>query len=218
MAKKYYAVKNGRKVGIFNSWDTCKNYVIGYKGAEYKGFNTIDEAKDYLANKEIKINEAETKTIDHDGIKEYEVYIYVDGSYEEALDLYSYGAVCLISNDEDDLSFKKLSGVGNQYKSMRNVAGELAGVIQGLKWAVNHHYKKAKIFHDYSGIAKWAEGHWKANEVGVKRYKELMAMLQEEITVEFVKVKAHSGIKYNEMADQLAGDELQKIKKLWKLK
>ena len=35
---KYYAVKKGRKTGIFTTWDDCKAQVNGYKGAVYKSF------------------------------------------------------------------------------------------------------------------------------------------------------------------------------------
>lgn len=36
--KLWYAVKSGRKTGLFTSWDDCKLQVIGYPGASYKGF------------------------------------------------------------------------------------------------------------------------------------------------------------------------------------
>ena len=45
---KYYAVKNGRKIGIFESWDECKLQVDGFSGAEYKSFTKKEEAKAYL--------------------------------------------------------------------------------------------------------------------------------------------------------------------------
>ncbi len=36
--KKIYAVRKGKLVGIFRSWDECRDSVNGYPGAEYKGF------------------------------------------------------------------------------------------------------------------------------------------------------------------------------------
>ena len=37
MAKlRYYAVRNGRKTGIFKHWEECKDQVVGFKDAEYK--------------------------------------------------------------------------------------------------------------------------------------------------------------------------------------
>ena len=38
MKKKVYAVRNGRKTGLFMSWDDCKKQVDAYPGARYKSF------------------------------------------------------------------------------------------------------------------------------------------------------------------------------------
>ena len=48
MAKKYYAVKRGRKTGIFTVWAECAAQVQGFQGAVYKGFMTEAEARDWL--------------------------------------------------------------------------------------------------------------------------------------------------------------------------
>ena len=45
MAKKFYAIKEGKKTGIFTSWDETKEYVTGFNGAVYKGFNDLSDAK-----------------------------------------------------------------------------------------------------------------------------------------------------------------------------
>ena len=47
MAKKqkYYVVWQGKKPGIYNSWDECKEQVHGVVGAQYKSFDTIQEAE-----------------------------------------------------------------------------------------------------------------------------------------------------------------------------
>ncbi len=41
---KFYVVWNGRKNGIFESWDECRRQVEGFEGAKYKGFPTKDLA------------------------------------------------------------------------------------------------------------------------------------------------------------------------------
>ncbi len=39
MAKsKFYVVWNGRQVGVFSNWDSCKMQIEGFKGAQYKSF------------------------------------------------------------------------------------------------------------------------------------------------------------------------------------
>ena len=50
MAKKqkYYVVWQGRKQGIFDSWDECREQVHGLAGAQYKSFDTLAEAQQAL--------------------------------------------------------------------------------------------------------------------------------------------------------------------------
>lgn len=42
---KYYAVKYGRKTGVFSSWKECQKQVIGFKGATYQSFQSETLAK-----------------------------------------------------------------------------------------------------------------------------------------------------------------------------
>ncbi len=46
--KKVYAVRNGRKTGIFTSWAECKAQVEGFPGARFKGFTDPNEATKWL--------------------------------------------------------------------------------------------------------------------------------------------------------------------------
>lgn len=43
--KKYYVVWNGRRKGVFSSWNVCKKQVDGFDGAQYKSFANLDEAE-----------------------------------------------------------------------------------------------------------------------------------------------------------------------------
>ena len=48
MAKKFYAVRKGRTSGIYESWDEAKAQVDGFKGAEFKGIMTREEAESFM--------------------------------------------------------------------------------------------------------------------------------------------------------------------------
>ncbi len=43
--KKFYVVWKGRKTGIFTTWEACAAQVNGFFGAEYKAFDSRDEAE-----------------------------------------------------------------------------------------------------------------------------------------------------------------------------
>jgi ribonuclease HI len=42
---KYYAVRRGRTIGIFDNWPDCDKSVRGFRRAEYKSFKHSSEAK-----------------------------------------------------------------------------------------------------------------------------------------------------------------------------
>ncbi|MEN8788408.1 MAG: ribonuclease H family protein [Flavobacteriaceae bacterium] len=46
MAKKqkYYVVWKGKRPGIYESWEACKEQITGYKQAQYKSFESREEA------------------------------------------------------------------------------------------------------------------------------------------------------------------------------
>lgn len=48
MGNKFYAIKSGKKTGIFTTWNECKELVIGYPGSEYRSFNNRIDAEVYL--------------------------------------------------------------------------------------------------------------------------------------------------------------------------
>ncbi len=46
--EKFYAVRVGRRVGVFRTWEECQRSVSGYSSAEFKSFPTMQEAEAYL--------------------------------------------------------------------------------------------------------------------------------------------------------------------------
>lgn len=50
MQEKVYAVRNGRRTGIFHRWADCRGAVRGFKGAEYRGFDSEDGAREWLGD------------------------------------------------------------------------------------------------------------------------------------------------------------------------
>ena len=67
---KFYAVKKGRKTGIFTTWAECQKQVSGFPKAEFKSFISKQEADNWL--KEIKSSNENRR-------KSYSVIVYTDG-------------------------------------------------------------------------------------------------------------------------------------------
>jgi viroplasmin and RNaseH domain-containing protein len=63
MAKnKFYGVRVGHKVGVFNCWSDCSKSVTGYSGAEYKGAPTYEEAYEFVYGAKPEVIEASRST------------------------------------------------------------------------------------------------------------------------------------------------------------
>lgn len=211
MSKKYYAVRIGRHPGIYSDWAKAKEEVEAYPKALYQSFHSLADAKHYMQEgKSRKSKEAQAKTPDNESASLDSIIAYVDGSFDKKTKRYSFGAILI----KDEKIIKKLSRVGNnpKYQTSHQIAGEVFGALHAIQWAINHHFKKIIIHYDYLGIEKWALGEWRSNKEVSIDYVESFQKLASKINVEFVKVKAHSGIEYNEMADQLAKDALKNAK------
>lgn len=50
---KYYAVRKGQHPGIYTSWPEAQKEVSGFSGAEFKGFNTEAEAREFMGEKPV---------------------------------------------------------------------------------------------------------------------------------------------------------------------
>ena len=89
--KKIYAVKKGKKTGIFQTWDACKAAVNGYSGAQYKSFFSEEEAQAYLNGTSNPMQSAMNES------NEESVVAYVDGSFQKELGKYAFGCVLLLT-------------------------------------------------------------------------------------------------------------------------
>jgi len=200
MAKKYYAVRAGRQPGIYNTWDECKVQTIGFKGAAFKSFPTIEEAEAFMRGENAVTAAVPTENESVPG-----AVAYVDGSYHVGTKEFSCGAVLFLNGVELHFSQKFSDPL---LAEMRNVAGEIKGSELILTYCAEHDISEVTIYHDYEGVAKWATGEWKANKEGTKAYRDFCIRMAQKIRFKFVKVRGHSGDRYNDLADRLAKDAL----------
>jgi len=69
----YYAVANGRNIGIFSTWDECNESIKGFKQARYKKFKTREECENFIQEQREPSTEIGDEFIPH-------YYVYTDGA------------------------------------------------------------------------------------------------------------------------------------------
>jgi ribonuclease H-related protein len=195
--QKFYAVRAGRQLGVFHSWEECKKAIIGFSGAVYKSFESEIAAQKWLSGESLaqpplgQKDQSDAKAF----LADYDVY--TDGSFVNGQYAWAYAFV-----KDDEVIFED-SNVGKNPAAavMRNVAGEIAAVLFAVKRAAQMGVK-IRIHHDYAGIAFWVTGEWKSKNEFTQFYTKLMNEHRGIYT--FEKVKAHTGNKFNEYVDKKA--------------
>ena len=187
---KYYAVRIGRNPGIYQTWDECKRETMGFKGASFKKFSTREDAEAFIN----EIEEDKKESAEKD-----ELVVYVDGSYRNSDKSHSYGVYMF--NDEEEYTYSMRFFKDSD---MRNVSGEIKGAMRAMEEAAKLGKKKIYLHYDYEGIRSWALGFWKTNKEGTIYYKNFYDSIKDKLEVKFIKVEAHTGVKYNELVDKLA--------------
>ncbi|EFR32548.1 MAG: ribonuclease H family protein [Peptoniphilus harei] len=187
---KYYAVRIGRNPGIYHTWDECKRETMGFKGASFKKFSTREDAEAFIN----EIEEDKKESAEKD-----ELVVYVDGSYRNSDKSHSYGVYMF--NDEEEYTYSKRFFKDSD---MRNVSGEIKGAMRAMEEAAKLGKKKIYLHYDYEGIRSWALAFWKTNKEGTIYYKNFYDSIKDKLEVKFIKVEAHTGVKYNELVDKLA--------------
>ncbi|MAU09293.1 MAG: hypothetical protein CL607_05690 [Anaerolineaceae bacterium] len=121
---------------------------------------------------------------------------FVDGAHINGM--VGYGAVIL----RDGKPVTELFGRVLDHQDTRQVAGELAATLNVLEWCEQEAVDTITIIYDYKGIEQWATGGWKTNKPLTRQYAA--AAKASPVDVTWLKVKSHTGVKWNERADRLA--------------
>ncbi|WP_084489524.1 HD domain-containing protein [Clostridiisalibacter paucivorans] len=123
---------------------------------------------------------------------------YVDGSYLNGN--VGYGAVILNDSDVVEEIYGRVTRP--DYINSRQVGGEIMAVINTLKWCGKKGLDKISIYYDFENLEKWATGRYKTNNKMTKSYKSYIDNCN--IDIKWYKVDSHTGVKWNDRADELA--------------
>jgi ribonuclease HI len=217
--KKYYAVVRGCRPGLYNAWfgpGGAEEQVRGYAGALYKGFATLQEAKQWLENPVAKTPKSAPRAtaepaFDAAGASPGRIVVYTDGGCAGNPGPGGYGAVILDGERRIELAQGFRLTTNNRMELMACIAA-----LESLKApadVVLHSDSRYVV----NGIGKGWARRWRVN--GWMRTRSEKAEnadlwsrlldLCDEHRVRFVWVHGHAGNRENERCDQLATEAAQ---------
>ena len=222
MAKKYYAVKRGRKTGLFTVWADCAAQVQGFQGAVYKGFMTEAEARDWLSGGASMSNEGTPRTgkksatpapaesIDADYI------IHTDGSclrnpggaggWAAVIETVATGEVREYSGGDPETT--------NNRMELTAALEAMNAVPEGTRVALYTDSQYLKNAFTKFWLPAWKKRGWKKADGEPVLNQDLWMQLDAAFAarrVQFHWVKGHAGNPRNERCDELARSEAERF-------
>lgn len=147
-AKKYYAVRVGRKPGVYETWAECQAQTKGFSGAEFKSFTARSIAEDAVQNgwdnKQGDLNDVTPKTKNDDYIKDS---LSVDGACSDNPGKMEYQCV---HTETGELVFDSpIYPVGT------NNLGEFLALVHALRYLKENNDTTTPIYSDSMSALAW---------------------------------------------------------------
>lgn len=231
ISAKYYAVKKGRKTGIFNSWAECEQQVKGFAGAKYESFKTPAEAKDWMNDQKSTRASLTKNAVSKSNqvfVKAATITLWTDGGsrnhgnkkgqHVKESDPAAW-AFCVIKDG------KKYTASEGEYGSTNNRM-EVMALVKALKFLGRQGWQNEVIIATLDSkyvldaiTRKWIDGWqrrgWKTGsntEVANKElWQEIKKLLPYFTHLAFQWTKGHAKNAGNILVDQLLNDTMDKM-------
>lgn len=224
MASKFYAVRKGKKPGIYKTWDECKNQVNGFPGAEYKSFKTQSEAKAYMGLSQSAKKVAPKMT------KSGSITLYSDGGSRNHGNKLGQHV-----KDDDKAAWAYLilrNGKKQHYAAdgefgATNNKMEVLGLVNALQYIIDQGWQNESIDaildskYVLDSITKgwlnsWRRRGWKKSDGTVIKNKnefmQLSALLGQFKHLNFKWTKGHADNSGNNFVDKLLNEKMDDMK------
>lgn len=142
--------------------------------------------------------------------------VYVDGSYSKTEPDVVYGGTVVLQDGEPKFA-QRYFCKRDAFTSMNNVGGEVIasmfslGAVLSLADKCEEQDKYVYVYYDYTGVKEALpkpKGSWRnLTSPGLLFYRKTMDELFKKfpnVHVDFVKVKGHSGNRWNDVVDSIA--------------
>lgn len=217
MAKKFYAVKRGRKTGLYTVWAECAAQVKGFQGAVYKGFMTEDEARAWLGGADARTEQPRAAAeMAAPSAPDADYIIHTDGSclrnpggaggWAAVIETTATGAVEEKSGGDPETT--------NNRMELTAALMALSAVPEGARVALYTDSQYLKNAFTKFWLPAWKKRGWKKADGEPVLNQDLWVQLDAAFAarqVQFHWVKGHAGNPRNERCDALARAEAEKF-------
>lgn len=235
---KYYAVRKGRKTGIFTTWDETVKQVSGFSGAEYKSFKTRAAAETFLGQSEQPQNDSHRKE-NQSKFQEIvgrpveldlsdEIVVYTDGGtrnhgnraggHVKADDKAAWAYLIMIAGAD------AVADTGGEYGATNNRM-EIMGLLQALTYLIDHHLEKRSVTvvadskYVLDAITKgwlesWQRRGWKRSAgplLNKELWQRVADLLKKFPNIHYQWTKGHSDNDGNVFVDQLLNQTMDQM-------
>ena len=217
MAKKFYAVKRGRKTGLYTVWAECAAQVKGFQGAVYKGFMTEEEARAWLGGADARTEQPRAAAeMAAPSAPDADYIIHTDGSclrnpggaggWAAVIETAATGAVEEKSGGDPETT--------NNRMELTAALMALSAVPEGARVALYTDSQYLKNAFTKFWLPAWKKRGWKKADGEPVLNQDLWVQLDAAFAarqVQFHWVKGHAGNPRNERCDVLARAEAEKF-------
>ena len=217
MAKKFYAVKRGRKTGLYTVWAECAAQVKGFQGAVYKGFMTEEEARAWLGGADARTEQPRAAAeMAAPSAPDADYIIHTDGSclrnpggaggWAAVIETAVTGAVEEKSGGAPETT--------NNRMELTAALMALSAVPEGARVALYTDSQYLKNAFTKFWLPAWKKRGWKKADGEPVLNQDLWVQLDAAFAarqVQFHWVKGHAGNPRNERCDALARAEAEKF-------
>lgn len=224
----FYAVANGRNIGIFHSWNECSESVKGFPKAKYKKFKTIEECNTFIDLYKVSQTQTQPQTQsetiepvvqeeeDVEFVADY--YVYTDGACSNNGKPKACAGMGVFFGDNDERNVsQKVEG-----KQTNNTA-EIGAFIEACNIIQEDiaKGKKITIMTDSTYVMlcvttygeKCAKQYWQQDIPNKDLVKQAYECVQHQSNIHVHHVKAHTNKddvhSYgNDQADKLANEAI----------
>lgn len=217
MAKKFYAVKRGRKTGLYTVWAECAAQVKGFQGAVYKGFMTEEEARAWLGGVDARAEQPRAAAeMAAPSAPDADYIIHTDGSclrnpggaggWAAVIETAATGAVEEKSGGDPETT--------NNRMELTAALMALSAVPEGARVALYTDSQYLKNAFTKFWLPAWKKRGWKKADGEPVLNQDLWVQLDAAFAarqVQFHWVKGHAGNSRNERCDALARAEAEKF-------